>query len=85
MPYVTQVEAPVLIDEWQLEPEVWDRVRKAVDDDARGGQFLLAGSAGVAPGVRIHSGADRIVSLALRRSRSPSAESPSRRRPWQSC
>ncbi|WP_415856244.1 ATP-binding protein [Sinomonas sp. G460-2] len=64
--YVTQVESPVLIDEWQLAPAVWDRVRKAVDDDARGGRFLLAGSAVVAPGVRIHSGAGRIVSLAMR-------------------
>lgn len=42
--YVTQVEPPVLIDEWQLVPSVWDRVRRAVDDDARGGRFLLAGS-----------------------------------------
>lgn len=64
--YVAQVESPVLIDEWQLAPAVWDRVRKAVDDDARGGQFLLAGSAVVAPGARIHSGAGRIVSLAMR-------------------
>lgn len=64
---VTQVEAPVFIDEWQLEPQVWDRVRMAVDDDpATGGRFLLAGSAGVAAGVRIHSGAGRIVSLAMR-------------------
>lgn len=64
--YITQVAAPVLIDEWQLEPAVWDRVRKAVDDDSSGGRFLLAGSAGVAPGVRIHSGAGRIVSLTMR-------------------
>ncbi|MCA4135661.1 AAA family ATPase, partial [Arthrobacter sp. M4] len=64
--YVTQVQSPVLIDEWQLAPAVWDRVRKAVDDDARGGQFLLAGSAVVGPGVRIHSGAGRIVSLPMR-------------------
>lgn len=64
--YVTQVAPPVLIDEWQLESFVWDRVRRAVDDDNSGGQFLLAGSAGVAPGVRIHSGAGRIVSLAMR-------------------
>lgn len=63
---VTQVPSPVLIDEWQLEPAVWDRVRRAVDDDNTGGRFLLAGSAGVAPGVRIHSGAGRIVSLPLR-------------------
>ncbi len=64
--YVTRVAPPVLVDEWQLEPTVWDRVRRAVDDDPRGGRFLLAGSAGVAPGVRIHSGAGRIVSLPMR-------------------
>lgn len=64
---VTEVDAPVFIDEWQLEPQVWDRVRIAVDDDpAAGGRFLLAGSAGIAPGVRVHSGAGRIVSLAMR-------------------
>ncbi len=63
---VTQVPPPVLVDEWQLEPSVWDRVRRAVDDDGTGGRFLLAGSAGVAPGVRIHSGAGRIVSMAMR-------------------
>ncbi len=64
--HVTRVSPPVLIDEWQLEPNVWDRVRRAVDDDSSGGRFLLAGSAGVDPGVRIHSGAGRIVSLAIR-------------------
>jgi uncharacterized protein len=63
---VTQVPPPALIDEWQLEPSVWDRVRRAVDDDGTGGRFLLAGSAGVAPGVHIHSGAGRIVSMAMR-------------------
>ncbi|GEP37521.1 ATPase AAA [Nocardioides psychrotolerans] len=64
--YVTRLPPPVLIDEWQLQPSVWDRVRNAVDDDSRGSQFLLAGSAGVDPGVRIHSGAGRIVSLPMR-------------------
>lgn len=56
----------MLIDEWQLVPAVWDRVRSAVDDDSTGGRFLLAGSAGVAPGVHIHSGAGRIVSVTMR-------------------
>lgn len=64
--YITQVPQPVLIDEWQLQPAVWERVRIAVDGNREGGQFLLAGSAGVAPGVRIHSGAGRIVSIAMR-------------------
>ena len=63
---VTQVQPPVLVDEWQLEPSVWDRIRRAVDDDPTGGRFLLTGSAGIRPGVRIHSGAGRIVSAHLR-------------------
>ena len=53
---VVQVPTPVLIDEWQLQPAVWDRVRRAVDDDPTGGRFLLTGSAGVPAGVSIHSG-----------------------------
>ncbi len=64
--YITEVPPPVLIDEWQLEPTTWDRVRRAVDENNAGGRFLLTGSAGVAPGVRIHSGAGRIVSLPMR-------------------
>lgn len=64
--YITHAPTPVLIDEWQLEPAVWDRVRMAVDADRAGGRFLLAGSAGVAPGVRVHSGAGRIVSIPMR-------------------
>ncbi|GAA1978714.1 DUF4143 domain-containing protein [Isoptericola halotolerans] len=63
---ITRVPPPVLVDEWQLEPQVWDRVKRAVDDDLTGGRFLLAGSAGVAPGTRIHSGAGRIVSFRMR-------------------
>lgn len=64
---VAELDPPVFIDEWQLEPQVWDRVRRAVDNDPRaGGRFLLAGSAGIAPGSRIHTGAGRIVSLTMR-------------------
>jgi predicted AAA+ superfamily ATPase len=63
---IVQVPAPVLIDEWQLEPAVWDRVRRAVDDDPTGGRFLLTGSAGVPAGARIHSGAGRIGRLHMR-------------------
>lgn len=64
---VAELDPPVFIDEWQLEPQVWDRVRQAVDDDPQaGGRFLLAGSAGIASGSRIHTGAGRIVSLTMR-------------------
>lgn len=57
---------PVLIDEWQLHPPIWDVVKTAVDDDPTGGRFLLAGSADVPPGTRIHSGAGRIDSFIMR-------------------
>jgi len=56
----------VFIDEWQLSPDVWNVVRRAVDDGAGPGRFLLAGSAAPAPTARIHSGAGRIVRLLMR-------------------
>lgn len=58
-------ERPVLIDEWQRLPQVWDLVRRAVDDGAPPGSFLLTGSAVPEP-PPTHSGAGRIVSLRLR-------------------
>ena len=56
---------PVVIDEWQQFPPSWDVVRRAVDDDATPGRFLLTGSA--TPASRpMHSGAGRIVPLRIR-------------------
>ena len=57
---------PLLIDEWQKVPEVWDVVRRAVDVDPAGGQFLLTGSASPQPGATAHSGAGRIGRLRMR-------------------
>ena len=57
---------PLLIDEWQKVPEVWDVVRRAVDADPEGGQFLLTGSASPRPGATAHSGAGRIGRLRMR-------------------
>ena len=57
---------PLLIDEWQKVPEVWDVVRRAVDADPAGGQFLLTGSASPRPGATAHTGAGRIGRLRIR-------------------
>ena len=57
---------PLLIDEWQKVPAVWDVVRRAVDADPAGGQFLLTGSASPRPGATAHSGAGRIGRLRMR-------------------
>jgi uncharacterized protein len=56
---------PVLIDEWQRHPRVWDLVRRRVDADAAGGQYLLAGSA-TPTDAPAHSGAGRIVRIRMR-------------------
>jgi predicted AAA+ superfamily ATPase len=62
---LTAAKPPVVIDEWQCFPPVWDVVRRAVDDDPTPGRFLLTGSA--SPQARsLHSGAGRIVRLRMR-------------------
>ena len=63
--HLTRLPAPVLLDEWQRMPEVWDIVRRHVDAGAERGRYLLTGSA--APvGAAIHSGAGRVVGARLR-------------------
>jgi hypothetical protein len=58
-------DPPVLIDEWQIVPETWDIVRRAVDAGAPAGSFILTGSS--APSQPpTHTGAGRIVSLRMR-------------------
>lgn len=54
---------PLLIDEWHLVRPVWDVVRRLVNDDAAGGQFLLTGSL---PDRQTHSGAGRITAIRMR-------------------
>lgn len=62
---LTDLPGPVLVDEWQRLPEVWDHVRRAVDAGSGPGHFILAGSS--APrGAVIHSGAGRIVPMRMR-------------------
>lgn len=59
-------DTPRLIDEWQVEPRVWNHVRRAVDDRRRPGQFILAGSAVPADDATRHSGAGRFTRLRMR-------------------
>lgn len=56
-------ETPLLIDEWQRVPPVFDAVRRLVDANPRGGQFLLTGSA---PTIQTHSGAGRVTTMRMR-------------------
>lgn len=63
---ISHLRPPVLIDEWQLAPRSWDAVRRAVDDGAPAGSFLLTGSATPLVHGPGHTGAGRIVSLRMR-------------------
>jgi hypothetical protein len=56
---------PLLIDEWQRVPSVWDAVRRAVDHGSPPARFLLTGSASPAA-APTHSGAGRIVTIRMR-------------------
>jgi hypothetical protein len=58
-------DLPILIDEWQRLPQLWDLVRRAVDAGAEAGSFLLTGSASP-EGTGTHSGAARIPMVRMR-------------------
>lgn len=63
---VLEGATPRLLDEWQLYPQVWNAVRRAVDDSPDRGLFILTGStAPVSDAVR-HSGAGRFARLQMR-------------------
>ena len=59
-------DRPRLIDEWQIEPAIWNHVRREVDRSRGPGQFILTGSAVPADDVTRHTGAGRISRIRLR-------------------
>lgn len=66
---VLQKPAPLLIDEWQTVPELWDAVRSAVDERHKPGQFILTGSAVPSREEKekiYHSGAGRFSWITMR-------------------
>lgn len=57
---------PRLIDEWQVEPAIWNHVRRAVDDRGLSGQFILTGSSVPLDDITRHTGALRISRMRMR-------------------
>ena len=57
---------PILIDEWQLIPQIWDSVRRKCDEDKIKGKFILTGSAVEKENTVDHSGAGRICKLNMK-------------------
>lgn len=59
--------APLLVDEWQVAPSIWNAVRR--ECDRRGGapgQFILTGSSTLPDNPIRHSGAGRLTTVRLR-------------------
>ncbi|NLT06548.1 MAG: ATP-binding protein [Solirubrobacterales bacterium] len=63
---VLEGDAPRLLDEWQIAPELWNLVRRAVDASAQPGRFILTGSAVPADDPTRHTGAGRFLRLRQR-------------------
>lgn len=60
-------DKPRMIDEWQVHPDLWNLIRKRIDDDNEFGEYILTGSA-TPPNMKEihHSGAGRIVQIKMR-------------------
>ncbi|MEU4362440.1 ATP-binding protein [Promicromonospora sp. NPDC023987] len=59
-------EVPVLLDEWQYAPSLWNKVRREVDRRQADGQFILTGSSTPDDDARRHTGAGRYAVLQMR-------------------
>ncbi|MBM3405343.1 MAG: ATP-binding protein [Bacteroidetes bacterium] len=59
-------ETPRLIDEWQVQPKLWDYIRHEIDDRQKNGQFILTGSANPEESAKMHSGAGRFTIVDMR-------------------
>lgn len=63
---VLEGDRPRLLDEWQVEPRLWNLVRRAVDDAGTPGQFVLTGSSVPPDDADRHTGAGRFSFLRMR-------------------
>jgi predicted AAA+ superfamily ATPase len=61
-----QGETPRLIDEWQIQPNLWNHIRHEVDERKMSAQFILTGSANPEESATMHSGAGRFTMVDMR-------------------
>lgn len=58
-------EYPLLIDEWQIIPNIWDAVRTAIDIEKKKGMFILTGSNSANESDNMHTGIGRISRIQM--------------------
>jgi len=59
-------KTPLLLDEWQDYPQIWNYVRREVDERKKKGQFILTGSATPDDEAKRHSGVGRFSVMRMR-------------------
>ncbi len=59
-------DSPRLLDEWQMVPDLWNAVRRRVDDLGGPGHYILTGSATPPEDITRHSGAGRFARVRMR-------------------
>jgi predicted AAA+ superfamily ATPase len=57
---------PRLIDEWQVQPKLWDYIRHEIDNRQKSAQFILTGSSNPEEEAKMHSGAGRFTIVDMR-------------------
>lgn len=63
---VLEGSEPRLLDEWQLYPQLWNAVRRAVDEGPGRGRFILTGSTAPGADATRHTGAGRFARVRMR-------------------
>jgi predicted AAA+ superfamily ATPase len=64
--FVLTGQKPLLVDEWQDAPVLWDKARRIIDDEHDTGLFIFTGSAVPAKEQPVHSGTGRFMHLHMR-------------------
>jgi len=59
-------EKPILFDEWQQLPQIWDFIRNDIDENNLKGGYILTGSTKPKKNSVMHSGAGRINKILMR-------------------
>jgi predicted AAA+ superfamily ATPase len=59
-------EKPLLIDEWQIIPEIWNSIKFNIDENNLYGSFILTGSTTPPSIDNLHPGTGRIIALDMK-------------------
>ncbi|MDR1404559.1 MAG: DUF4143 domain-containing protein [Candidatus Methanoplasma sp.] len=67
VPYeVLSGKYPILVDEWQYVPELWDAARRKIDTEHKRGMYIFTGSAVPPETEQLHSGTGRFATVEMK-------------------